>query len=477
MTNSLAKPPSVTLALPGGVRIVVPDSLDLITPYVLREQEDWFEDEIRFLRRLLQPGQEVIDVGANYGVYTLSMARVVGPGGRVWAFEPASETAALLAESVAANGFTQVILDRRALSRASGVAQLALDANSELNALVHAPSAGGAAETVSLTTLDLCLEAHAWQDIEFVKIDAEGEEANIIEGGKRFFAELSPLVQYEVKAGADLHMELVEAFASLGYDSYRLVPGLDMLAPFEGDSPPDGYLLNLFCCKRDRASRLAARGVLVDGPGLVAGRQSLEEITKGGASEAYGWNRSLVAFPYGARLAPAWRAAMDGPGHEGIAEALRHHAMSRDAGLPAAVRFAALEASLDGLTRLCARQPAHLRLSSLARVAREFGARDEAVNALALLTSTLFNERRADPGEPFLAPGERFDSLPPGEAMGNWVLAAVLEEGERLGAFSSYFTGMSTLGRLEMIRDLGFGSGEMQRRFDLLRQREAAGKH
>ncbi|WP_300450415.1 hypothetical protein [Accumulibacter sp.] len=47
------------------VRVVVPDSLDLITPYVLLEQQDWFEDEIKFLRRLLQPEQAVIDIGPS----------------------------------------------------------------------------------------------------------------------------------------------------------------------------------------------------------------------------------------------------------------------------------------------------------------------------------------------------------------------------------------------------------------------------
>lgn len=92
---------TTTLELFDGVRIVVPDSLDRITPYVVLEQQDWFEDEIKFVRRLLKPGQKAIDIGANYGVYTLSMAKAVGPTGRVWAFEPASRTARLLAEGIA----------------------------------------------------------------------------------------------------------------------------------------------------------------------------------------------------------------------------------------------------------------------------------------------------------------------------------------------------------------------------------------
>ena len=92
----------MTVTLVDGTRVVVPDSLDLFTPYVLLEQQDWFEDEIKFLRRLLQPAMKVVDIGASYGVYTLSMATSVGPAGQVWAFEPASGTANLLEQGMVA---------------------------------------------------------------------------------------------------------------------------------------------------------------------------------------------------------------------------------------------------------------------------------------------------------------------------------------------------------------------------------------
>ena len=141
-------PDSITLTLTDGVRIVVPDSLNLITPYVLIEQQDWFEDEIRFLRRLLVPGQKVIDVGANHGIYTLSMAKAVGPTGSVWAFEPASGCAALLAQGIAANKFDHVIVERSALSSQCGTGCLALNDHSELNALVRPENVATASETV-----------------------------------------------------------------------------------------------------------------------------------------------------------------------------------------------------------------------------------------------------------------------------------------------------------------------------------------
>jgi len=317
---------TTTLALVDGVRVIVPDSLNLITTYVLREQEDWFEDEIKFLRLLLQPAQRVIDIGANYGVYTLSMAKLVGSAGRVWAFEPASKTASLLAASIAANNFGQVVLEQSALSSEKGTAQLSLNDNSELNALVYDHGCNDETETVDITTLDECLEARDWQEIEFLKLDAEGEEANILRGGIHFFSKESPLVQYEVKAGAELHMELVQAFTELGYNSYRLVPGLNLLVPFDDKEPVDGYLLNLFSCKPDRAAKLADRGFLVD----AAAADRFRETHSHGAwkniesDQTNGWLTALMKYPYGENCAELWRKTM-ATGMNGEIEAQRNY--------------------------------------------------------------------------------------------------------------------------------------------------------
>ena len=451
--------PNITVILVDGARVVVPDKLDLITPYVLQEQQDWFEDEIKFLRRLLRPGQHVIDIGANYGVYALSMARAVGPAGRVWAFEPASATADLLAAGIAANGFGHVSLERSALSSASGSAHLALHSDPEMNALVRGAQPGGLTESVPVTTLDECLESRGWRDIEFVKIDAEGEEGAILEGGARFFARESPLVQYEVKAGRDLHLELVAAFSALGYASYRLVPGLDLLVPFDAGAPPDGFLLNLFCCKPDRAARLAAAGYLVEA-GSRAGKLD-------GARD---WRGALARLPYAAQLAASWELTAAAGKSRAVEEALSLYAASRETSRPAAERFAALEAGYTGLSQLCAAEPAYLRLFSLARAARDYGARWVAAKALAQVGASL-QRGAADAGEPFLAPGQRFDSVPPRDALENWMLAATLEEYERAGSYSSFYTGLAARQRLELIRKLGYGSAEMQRRLSLLQRR------
>ena len=458
-----------TLTLIDGAKIVVPDSLELITPYVLREQEDWFEDEIKFLRRVLLPGQTAVDIGANYGVYTASIARAVGPTGRVWAFEPASETASYLADTIAANAFTQVVLERSALSRAQGTASFNLTPHAELNSLVRGAVQAAATETVRLLTLDDCMASFGWQQIDFVKIDAEGEEINILEGGSRFFASQSPLVQYEVKEGDSVHFELVEAFRKLGYVSYQLVPGLDALVPFRADSAPDRYLLNLFCCKDDQAAQLAARGHLVREKDLT---KTWKDSLRGVFGSPRGdWRQMLARMPYGRKLATAWNKTLEGGESRDVESALSDYAGSRKTKAPLATRLRALEASFATLTAVCAREPTYLRLGSLARVARDWGARGVAVDALSQLCRAIQRDGHCDASEPFLAPGSRFDTLIPDEPLGNWVLACALEESERLSSYSSFYIGAASKPRLEAIHKLGFASPEMQRRLALVKQR------
>jgi protein O-GlcNAc transferase len=466
---------TTTIAQVDGVRVIVPDSLNLITTYVLREQKDWFEDEIKFLREVIQPGHRVIDIGANYGVYTLTMAKLVGPAGYVCAFEPATITASQLRASITANNFNHVVVEQKALSRKKGTAQLSLNDNSELNALVHDYASGNKTETVNVSTLDECMKSHNWKDIEYVKLDAEGEEENILLGGTVFLATESPLIQYEVKAGAELHLELIQAFNELGYNTYRLVPGLNVLVPFDNKDFVDDYLLNLFSCKPARAAKLAERGCLVEAAIIDRYKEVHfnEMSTNQKEKQTKSWLSKLERLPYGEICSESWRKTVTIQGNPEVDAAMFLYMKSRNASLSKAERFAALEESFLYLKSVCEFQPTNLRLSSLARIARGYGARSIAVNALSQLSNMIFMHRQANPSEPFLAPNERFDTVIPQNGIARWLAAAVLEEFERLVAFSSFYTGKSALQRLEIIRNLGYGSEEMNRRITLIKQRFA----
>ncbi|MFO8238819.1 MAG: FkbM family methyltransferase [Prochlorococcaceae cyanobacterium] len=456
----ISTPATLTVLLVDGTRVVVPDSLEQITPYVLQEQGDWFEDEIRFLRRLVQPGRTVVDIGANVGVYALSLARKVGPSGQVWAFEPAAATAALLAESIAANGTPWLQLQRQALSDHSGSAWLQTSGQSELNSLAADPQGPG--EEVPLTTLDACLEAFAWQQVDLLKIDAEGEEERILAGGRRFFAELTPLVMFELKAGTELHLELVERFGELGYRCYRLVPGLDVLMPFDPAAGVDGYLLNLFAAKPDRAEALAASGWLV--PTASPAPPDPAELAP------YHWRRVLTQLPYGQALAASWEE-QEASQTEAAAEPLALWAYAQDTSQPIAQRLGALQRSYALLSEQARDKQRLTSLSSLARVAAELGERTEALRALGHLIPALEAGVEPEATESFLPPCARFDRLDPQGRLAAWLNAAALESDELLGHYSSFFSGIKARPRLERLQELGFSDQAIQQRLTLFNRR------
>jgi FkbM family methyltransferase len=169
--------------------LAVPPRLDSITTYVLLEQETWFEKETLFLKRWLKPGMTAVDIGANLGVYSVLMARFVGPEGRVFAYEPGSEARGLLAQSRTINGTDNLEIISSALSDREREGRLIFGPSSELNALGDA----GDGEAVHITSLDSESAARCWRSPDFIKIDAEGEEERILAGGKDFFPKIRRL--------------------------------------------------------------------------------------------------------------------------------------------------------------------------------------------------------------------------------------------------------------------------------------------
>jgi protein O-GlcNAc transferase len=467
-----ATAPATLVRLVDGTLVSVPDSPHFLTAYIVREQEDWFEEEIRFLRSLVQPGQRVIDIGANHGVYALSLARRVGPTGAVWAFEPAADTGSHLEAGIAANATPWLRLLRQALSDHEGIAWLRKPGQSELNSLAP-PSASGAAasgvegEAVPVTTLDACMDAWGWGEVDLLKMDAEGEEARILDGGQRFFQETSPLVMFELKEGARLHLELIERFANLGYRAFRLVPGLPALVPFASSAGVDGYQLNLFAAKPDRVAALAAAGWLVD--------EELESEPPDGAftpatlvGEAMA---RLEGLPYGQALAERWRGAGQTPEATRHQEAIAAWTASQTLTLPLSERLAALRRSVGWLGELCQTEASAGRLASLARVAMDLGERERAVTALGQLVDQLQREGEAALREPFLAPHPAYDAIDPRGRLTDWLESAALEALESFSSFSSFFTGASALPRLQRLSALGLATPAMDRRRQLVQAR------
>jgi len=405
------------------VTLAVRPRLDSITTYVLLEQETWFEKELPFLMQYLQPGMTAIDIGANAGVYSLPMARAVGPTGLVFAYEPAAETRQLLEMSGSLNASGNLRIVGNALSDDDRTGYLRHGHSSELHALDH--EAAGQGEPVAVSSLDRQSAVHDWPAVDFVKIDTEGEEERVFAGGRRFFAEHSPLVMFEVRAGDKVNDRLRKTVEDLGYRSFRLLPGLPLLVPVTDETPVDGFELNLFAAKPQTVARLIERRMLVEDvtiwkPRSADTERGREILNRQAYAKAFKFDRHQPALDadYVAALAAyaIWRSP---------AESMAH-------------RAGALAFSYSSLTALCTQVPTPARLSTCARVAWEWGQRTQSVALVRQLLDVL---RR--PGttvnEPFWPASERFDVIVPVGDPGAWFAAATAEHFEGARAFSSCF--------------------------------------
>lgn len=453
------------LTMDDSLKVVVIDSLEQITTYVLEEQLDWFEDELKAVRKLLKPGQTVLDVGANLGMYALSMARAVGQEGRVIAFEPAISTAALLQQSADLNGFSQLEVDARGVGLRSGPARLTLDLNPELNRIEEMtsdPEATDGIETIILTSLDDWAAEHGpCTEISLIKIDAEGQELNVITGAHKLLQTHSPLILYEIKHGDNVNTDLVDAFADLGYASYSLAPGPLLLMPW---NPVllDGFTLNIFCCKADTAKQLEQDGMLAQHWSSQAPLQPAEHDK---------WTSRLVELPYVMCLRQSWTDRNRERGSEPAERALALYALSNDARQPPSTRIQALAESVELLKEICSTYQGPIHLASLARCAQEIGQRDLACEALRSLIHAIPYMENIDFEQPFLAPCKRFDTIPPNDSMQGWLMTAAIEAHEMTSNYSSFFAQSKKRDLLQFALSLGFDSPPLQRRLDLINRR------
>lgn len=157
---------------------------------------EFAEGENRVMARLTQPGDTVVDVGANLGTVTLPLARRVGPEGRVYSFEPQRQVFQCLCATLALNGIGNVQAWPLAVGAEPGVARIAPPASANLGAarLVN----DGQGETVRVVTLDsLQLQACA-----LIKVDVEGMEYDVLRGSADTIGRARPAIYAEAKKGA-----------------------------------------------------------------------------------------------------------------------------------------------------------------------------------------------------------------------------------------------------------------------------------
>ncbi|MEQ9460649.1 MAG: FkbM family methyltransferase [Phycisphaeraceae bacterium] len=141
-----------------------------------------------FLYATLQPGMTFIDIGANLGQFTVLAARLVGPTGTVHAVEAASVMHQQIVDNLQLNAFDQATTHHLALSDREGTIQLntcvpGQEAFNSIGRPDRQEARVTGSETVRTTTLDgFCHEQHI-DHADILKIDVEGAEALVLQGG------------------------------------------------------------------------------------------------------------------------------------------------------------------------------------------------------------------------------------------------------------------------------------------------------
>lgn len=146
------------------------------------------------MMRVVRPGMTALDIGANLGFYTLLLADLVGPSGRVLAFEPNPAIADRLRRSVAVNGFASTT-DVHAVALGTATGEIAME-------LVREQPGGGRvveitddnrATVVPVRRLD---DIPGAMDADFIKLDVEGAERLVWDGMGGLLARARPLTLF-----------------------------------------------------------------------------------------------------------------------------------------------------------------------------------------------------------------------------------------------------------------------------------------
>jgi FkbM family methyltransferase len=164
-----------------------------IVPHLIRDGV-FDPDLTAFLAKAIAPGMTFLDIGANFGTYTLVAAQLVGAGGRVCAVEADPAVAALLRETVTMNGFAErcTVISAAAGARngegalhrfgtrigsSTMVAQVAEAARADYGETVST-------QPVACRTIDSIAAENTLERIDWIKIDVEGLEHEVLLGAQ-----------------------------------------------------------------------------------------------------------------------------------------------------------------------------------------------------------------------------------------------------------------------------------------------------
>ena len=164
------------------------DSLLLCTRKILYDRF-----EIECLKQNIKNGDIVVDLGANIGYYTLTLAQLVGKSGHVYAFEPDPSNFEILSKNVKENKHDNVTLVQKAISDKNGKVKLYVSKRNLASHRIFDAEDKRESIEVDVTTLDEYFQKSK-KLVKFIKMDVEGAEGATILGASKIIEDSKNLV-------------------------------------------------------------------------------------------------------------------------------------------------------------------------------------------------------------------------------------------------------------------------------------------
>ena len=186
----------------------------------------WEEKETFAVKEVVKAGFVVFDVGANIGYYTLLMSKLVGPSGQVHCFEPTAYAFDRLQKNININtglSTSSIKLNKNALASHTDKRVDSLESRFSLKYLANDDE-----EIIEFITMDDYCENEGIERLDFIKIDVDGYDLDIIEGGRSVFNKYKPIVMAEIcdrvlkKQNAN-YKQYLRKYLEYGYTQAKLL--------------------------------------------------------------------------------------------------------------------------------------------------------------------------------------------------------------------------------------------------------------
>ena len=199
----------------------------------------WEPLETEVIKRLCRAGDFVLDIGANIGWYSIVVAKILGPTGRLISFEPDPRNYAMLSRNLARveNG-PHSTARQEAVSDTAGILDLFLSEDNLGDHRIFSDGTPRSILKVATSPLDQIL-THEQRLPDLVKSDAQGSEAKIFLGAASLFAEgWRPIFVMEfwpfgLSNSGDDPLWLWSRLAEMGYQMFELTEDRKALLPID----------------------------------------------------------------------------------------------------------------------------------------------------------------------------------------------------------------------------------------------------